>query len=100
MGMPSAQVDYIKAAQQSGVTIDTLTLMTMDMGGTDNVADAQTAITSGAQQLATVYNLQASDAMQKMGMLPAIGVDDNGVVIDLAGATTRECLFLMEYLLT
>src|ERR1700728_2755621 len=83
-GMPPAQVAYLQAANNSGVTVDAMTLMTMNMGGTDNVADAQTAIAGGAQQVATVYGLSTEDATQKMGMLPAIGIDNDGDVIDLA----------------
>jgi hypothetical protein len=87
-GMPPQQLAYLQAAKNSGVTVDAMTLMTMNMGGTDNVADAQTAITGGTQQVATVYGLSTGDATKKMGMLPAIGIDNDGVVIDLAGATT------------
>jgi hypothetical protein len=60
------------------------------MGGTDNVADAQTAIAGGAQQVATVFGISPADATKKMGMLPSIGVNNNDIVIDLTGATTRE----------
>jgi hypothetical protein len=88
--MPPQQLAYLQAAKNSGVTVDAMTLMTMNMGGTDNVADAQTAITGGTQQVATVYGLSTGDATKKMGMLPAIGIDNAEVVIDLAGATTRE----------
>src|SRR6202167_106805 len=89
-GMPSQQLAYLQAAKNSSLTVDAMTLMTMNMGGTDNVADAQTAIAGGAQQVATVYGLSIGDVTKKMGILPAIGVDNNGIVIDLAGATTRE----------
>jgi len=87
-GLPPQQLAYLQAAQKSGVTVDGLTLMTMNMGGKDNVADAQSAIGGGTKQLASVYSLSMADATKKMGMLPAIGVDNNGVIIDLGGATT------------
>ena len=89
-GLPPQQQAYLQAAKTSGVTVDALTLMTMNMGGKDNVADAQSAIAGGTKQLASVYGLSMGDATKKMGMLPAIGVDNNGVVIDLGGATKRE----------
>jgi hypothetical protein len=91
-GLPPKQQAYLQAAKTSGVTVDALTLMTMNMGGKDNVADAQSAIAGGTKQLASVYGLNMADATKKMGMLPAIGVDNNGVVIDLGGATKRECV--------
>ncbi|KAJ6506627.1 hypothetical protein C8R45DRAFT_970160 [Mycena sanguinolenta] len=87
-GMPAQQQAYLQAAKDAGLTVDAVTLMTMNMGGTDNVADSQTAISGGAQQVATVYGISPADATKKMGMLPAIGVDNDGLVIDLAGATT------------
>jgi hypothetical protein len=89
-GMPAQQQAYLQAAKDAGLIVDAVTLMTMNMGGTDNVADAQTAITGGAQQVADVFGISTADATQKMGMLPSIGVDNNGLVIDLTGATTRE----------
>jgi hypothetical protein len=69
--------------------------MTMNMGGTDNVADAQTAVSGGAQQVADVFGISTEDATKRMGMLPSIGVDNNGVVIDLTGATIRELRFFL-----
>ncbi|KAJ7111018.1 hypothetical protein C8R44DRAFT_933932 [Mycena epipterygia] len=87
-GMPAQQQAYLQAAKDAGLTVDAVTLMTMNMGGTDNVADAQTAVAGGAQQVANVFGISTADATKKMGMLPSIGVDNNGLVIDLTGATT------------
>jgi len=87
-GMPAAQQVYLQAAQDAGLTVDALTLMTMDMGGTDIVADAQAAVSAGAQQVASILGISAADAIKKMGMLPAIGVDDQQQVLNLTGATT------------
>ncbi|KAJ7438255.1 hypothetical protein FB451DRAFT_1192775 [Mycena latifolia] len=89
-GMPAQQQAYLQAAKDAGLTVDAVTLMTMNMGGTDSVADAQTAVAGGAQQVANVFGISTADATKKMGMLPSIGVDNNGVVINLTGATTRE----------
>jgi chitinase len=87
-GMAAEQQAYLQAAKDAGLAVDAVTLMTMNMGGTDNVADAQTAVAGGAQQVADVFGISTADATKKMGMLPSIGVDNNGVVIDLTGATT------------
>ncbi|KAJ7866960.1 hypothetical protein B0H14DRAFT_3133026 [Mycena olivaceomarginata] len=86
-GMPAEQQAYLQAAKDAGLAVDAITLMTMNMGGTDNVADAQTAVAGGAQQVADVFGISTDDATKRMGMLPSIGVDNNGVVIDLTGAT-------------
>jgi len=87
-GMPPQQVAYVQAAKDNGLTIDGLTLMTMNFGGTDNVGDSKTAITGGASQLANIYGISNPAALNKMGMLPAIGVDNDQQVIDLAGMMT------------
>ncbi|KAJ7265561.1 hypothetical protein C8J57DRAFT_1229793 [Mycena rebaudengoi] len=87
-GMPAQQQAYIQAAKDAGLIVDVVTLMTMNMGGTDNVVDSQTAVASGAQQVANIFGISTADATKKMGMLPSIGVDNNHIVIDLTGATT------------
>lgn len=87
--MPSPQFAYVQAAQSSGLSIDVLTLMTMNMGGTNPVQDAQTAITGGAAQMESIYELPTGSGIKKMGMLPAIGVDNNQQIVDLSGITTR-----------
>jgi hypothetical protein len=90
IGMPPLQTAYLQAAKNSGVILDGLTLMTMNMGGRDNVLDAQTAVAGGAVQLAGMYGINVVAATKKMGILPAIGADDNSVVISLKNASTRE----------
>jgi hypothetical protein len=92
-GMPAQQQAYIQAAKDAGLIVDVVTLMTMNMGGTDNVVDSQTAVASGTQQVANIFGISTADATKKMGMLPSIGVDNNHIVIDLTGATTRELKF-------
>ena len=44
----------------------------------------------GAVQLAGMYGINVVAATKKMGILPAIGADDNSVVISLKNASTRE----------
>jgi hypothetical protein len=91
--MPSQQNAYVQAAKDNGLSIDALTLMMMNMGGTDNVKDSQTAVTGAAGQLEKIYGLQSGEGIKKMGMLPAIGVDNHGKIIDLTGITTRGSLY-------
>lgn len=87
--MPSQQNAYVQAAQTAGLSIDGLNLMTMNMGGSNVVSDAQTAITGAAAQLETIYELQKGQGIAKMGMVPAIGVDNNGQTIQVSDITTR-----------
>jgi hypothetical protein len=87
--MPEQQNAYVQAAQSNGLTIDALILMTMNMGGSNIVQDAQTAVTGAAIQLEKIYQLQSGQGMKKMGMLPAIGVDDSGQIINLPGIVAR-----------
>jgi hypothetical protein len=72
--------------------------MTIDMGnrGKDNVGEGQTAISGGAAQLTEVYSLNLDDATKKMGMLPMIGVDDFGGVVNLGGVTKCECVLYIS----
>lgn len=99
-GMHDDRVAYLKATKNSTLVIDALVLMTMNMGGKDNVADTQTAITGGAKQLASVYGISVAYATKKMGMLPAIGIDNDRIIIDLAGATKRKVPLLFIVLQT
>ncbi|KAF7368269.1 Chitinase [Mycena venus] len=87
-GMPDQQQAYLRAAKDAGLIVDAVTLMTMNMGGADNVADAQTAVAGGAQQVANIFEISTDDATKKMGMLPSIGVDNIGRVVNLTGAAT------------
>ncbi|KAF8511086.1 hypothetical protein JB92DRAFT_2936123 [Gautieria morchelliformis] len=87
-GMPPQQQAYVQAAQSAGFAMDQVMLMTMNMGGTDIVKDAQTAVLGGAAQLEKIYSLPSGAGIKKMGMLPSIGVDNDNQVLDLAGATT------------
>jgi hypothetical protein len=87
--MPPQQQAYVQAAQSVGFAMDAVTLMTMNMGGTDPVKDSQTAVLGGAAQLEKIYSLPSGAGIKKMGMLPSIGVDNDKQVIDLKGITTR-----------
>lgn len=88
-GMPGQQIDYVQTAKDNQLTIDSLILMTMNMGGTDGVKDTQTAIAGGISQLASIYGTTTDEATKKLGMLPAIGVDNSLLMVDLSGITTR-----------
>jgi len=88
-GMPGPQNDYVQTAKNNSLTIDALLLMTMDMGGTDNIKDSQTAIAGGISQLSSIYGITTEEAKKKIGMLPAIGVDDHLIIVSISGITTR-----------
>ena len=98
--MPELQYAYVQAAKDNGLTIDSLSLMTMNMGGANIVDDSQTAIFGGAAQFATIYGISFTDAIKKMGMCPAIGIDNLRQHLDLAGIairTSRELALLLTH---
>lgn len=88
-GLPPPELAYLQATKNSSLEIDVLTLMLMNMGEKEAVDPSKKAITAAASQLAGIYNITAISAMQKMGMLPAIGVDNGEVVTNLTSATQR-----------
>lgn len=84
------QQNWVKAANESDFLMDGLNLMTMNMGGNDTAIDAQTAIKGGSDQLKKIYGDKIKSPMDRMGMIPAIGIDDTRQVLDLKGAKTSE----------
>lgn len=90
-GLPTPQQAYLQATKDAGLEIDALALMTMNMGGTDTFGPTQTAIAGGAKQLVAIYGITFAAAMNKMVMLPSIGVDNFKLVTNLTTATAREC---------
>jgi hypothetical protein len=91
-GMSGDQIKQLKAAKKANLDLDGVLLMTMNMleTGGDNVKASQDAITGGAKQVSEALGISIEDATKKMGMVPAIGVDNNKNVIDLKGAKDRE----------
>jgi hypothetical protein len=98
-GMGGDQIKQLQAAKAAGLELDGVLLMTMNMlsAGGDNVQASQDAITGGAKQLSDTLGIGIEDATKKMGMVPSIGVDNNGVIIDLNGAKTREFQTLLIF---
>jgi len=88
-GMPFRQFGYVTTTKDNGFTIDALVLMTMNMGGTNNVVDAQTAIMAGAGQLGFIYGISILNAVKMMGILLAIGVDNQHNLVNLEGIASR-----------
>ncbi|KAH8814509.1 hypothetical protein DL96DRAFT_1820691 [Flagelloscypha sp. PMI_526] len=85
-GMGGDQARQVQAAKAANLDLDGILLMTMNFATGDNVKTSETSIAGGAQQVADIYGISLDAATRKMGMIPAIGADDGGVVIDLTGA--------------
>ncbi|KAH8806905.1 hypothetical protein DL96DRAFT_1630096 [Flagelloscypha sp. PMI_526] len=85
-GMGGDQLKQLQAAKDAGLDLDATLLMTMNFGTGDNVAAAQSSIAGGAKQIASIFSINLDDATKRTGMVPAIGVDDSKVVLDLNGA--------------
>ncbi|KAH8814503.1 hypothetical protein DL96DRAFT_1623962 [Flagelloscypha sp. PMI_526] len=85
-GMGPDQIKQIQAAKDAGLVLDGVLLMTMNFGTGDNIKASQDAIAGGAKQVSDLYGISIEDAKKMMGMVPAIGVDDLKVVLDLKGA--------------
>jgi hypothetical protein len=92
-GMGGDQLKQLQAAKDAGLDLDATLLMTMNFGTGDNVAAAQSSIAGGAKQIASIFSINLDDATKRTGMVPAIGVDDSKVVLDLNGAKSRESNF-------
>ncbi|KAH8814505.1 hypothetical protein DL96DRAFT_1623966 [Flagelloscypha sp. PMI_526] len=84
-GMGPDQIKQVQAAKDANLVLDGVLLMTMNFGTGENVKTSQAAIAAGAKQVSGLYGISLEDANKKMGMVPAIGVDDNKVVLDLNG---------------
>jgi hypothetical protein len=89
-GLPATGLAQVQALKDAGVALDVLSLMTMDMGVPDVLNASMAAVTAGAGQLESVYGLPAGTGMQRMGVIPMIGKDDQGAELDLVDAKTRK----------
>jgi hypothetical protein len=92
-GLPATGLAQVQALKDAGVDLDVLSLMTMDMGVPDVLGASISAIFQGSGQLESVYGLPGGAGMQRMGVIPMIGQDDQGAELNLADAQSRECYY-------
>lgn len=91
-GLPSDGLFQVQALRNADVTLDVLSLMTMDMGTfaqnpNSRLDSSLSAIKAGAKQLEHIYNLPAGSGMSRMGVIPMPGKDDQDRTFHLADAT-------------
>ena len=90
-GLPSEELGVLQDAQNQGVKVSVVNLMTMDFGNGQNaLADAESAAQGAAGQLESLYGISASAAYGRMGLTPIAGQNDDNEVFTQANAATLE----------
>ncbi len=86
-GLTADGVDVIQAAEDAGVTIDVVNIMTMDyyQGSQDM---GQAAISAARATLAQMRSVDSGYGYGNVGITPMIGTNDDGSTFTLADAST------------
>ncbi|QMU75767.1 hypothetical protein GXW83_08455 [Streptacidiphilus sp. PB12-B1b] len=90
-GLPSEELGVLQGAKSAGVNVSTVNLMTMDFGdGQNALADAESAATDTASQLASLYGISTAAGYAKEGLTPIAGQNDDNEVFSQSNASTLE----------
>ncbi len=93
-GLPTgngSEFALLQDAKAKGVRVSVVNIMTMDFGGGSNdLADAESAAQGTASQLAGLYGISTSAAYQMMGLTPIAGTNDDGTFFSTANASSLE----------
>ncbi|QMU71661.1 ricin-type beta-trefoil lectin domain protein [Streptacidiphilus sp. P02-A3a] len=90
-GLPSEELGVLQNAKSEGVKVSVVNLMTMDFGdGQNALADAESASTDTASQLASLYGVSASAGYALEGLTPIAGKNDDNENFTQANASTLE----------
>ena len=90
-GLPGEEMGVLQDAQNDGVDVSVVNLMTMDFGDGENaLADAESASTDTASQLASLYGISTSAAYAKEGLTPIAGQNDDSENFTQSNASTLE----------
>src|SRR5579871_5397277 len=93
-GLPTgngSEYALLQDAQAQGVHVSVVNIMTMDFGGGSNdLADAESAAQATANQLAGLYGISTSAAYGMMGLTPIAGTNDDGTVFSQSDAQSLE----------
>ena len=93
-GLPTgtgSEYALLQDAQSKGVKVSTVNLMTMDFGdGQNALADAESASTDTASQLASLYGISTAAAYNLEGLTPIAGQNDDNEYFSTANASTLE----------
>jgi chitinase len=93
-GLPTgtgSEYALLQDAKSKGVKVSTVNIMTMDFGGGSNdLADAESAAQATAGQLSGLYGISTSAAYGMMGLTPIAGTNDDGTVFSTGNASSLE----------
>ncbi len=93
-GLPTgngSQFALLQDAKAKGVRVSVVNIMTMDFGGGSNdLADAESAAQGAAGQLSSLYGISTSAAYNMMGLTPIAGTNDDGTVFSISNASSLE----------
>jgi chitinase len=93
-GLPTgtgSEYALLQDAKSKGVKVSVVNLMTMDFGGGSNdLADAESAAQGADGQLASLYGISGSAAYAMMGLTPIAGTNDDGTYFSTGNASTLE----------
>ena len=93
-GLPTgsgSEYALLQDAKAKGVKVSVVNIMTMDFGGGSNdLADAESAAQGTASQLAGLYGISTSAAYGMMGLTPIAGTNDDGTVFSTSNASSLE----------
>jgi chitinase len=93
-GLPTgsgSEYALLQDAKSKGVKVTTVNLMTMDFGdGQNALADAESASTDTASQLASLYGISTAAAYNLEGLTPIAGQNDDNEYFSTANASTLE----------
>jgi chitinase len=91
-GLPSQQINLLKAAKAAGVNVNVVNLMTMDFGDGENALnDAKSGANAAHTQLASIYTgLTSAQLWNKIGLTPIAGQNDDNEFFSQADATNLE----------
>ncbi|HEX3957661.1 MAG TPA: ricin-type beta-trefoil lectin domain protein [Trebonia sp.] len=93
-GLPTgtgSEYALLQDAKAKGVKVSTVNIMTMDFGGGSNdLADAESAAQATAGQLSSLYGISTSAAYGMMGLTPIAGTNDDGTVFSISNASSLE----------
>jgi chitinase len=93
-GLPTgtgSEYALLHDAKAKGVKVSTVNIMTMDFGGGSNdLADAESAAQGTAGQLASLYGISTAAAYAMMGLTPIAGTNDDGTFFSTANAQSLE----------
>ena len=90
-GLPDEEMGLLQDAQNNGVHVSVVNIMTMDFGDGENALnDAESAAQASSGQLANLYGISTSQAYGMLGLTPIAGQNDDNEYFSQSDASTLE----------